>query len=341
MCEKYLNCSFLLNMGLAFAAGLAYVLLSIPFILLQLLTLAVFASQSEYRQLTCYRIMFSIGLADTAQLVVHAVSGMAIMCDHVFGAVLFAAWMVIIPQHTMLAANRLMIVSEGALTVEHVTSTRERRVANVVLVCIRDGVYSCSCEVQTLLGACWLLGLLCFIACMTPSLASIRYAPETRLFDFGQSGSLVAALDFFDDDLSIAFPLLTLAIYIWIILLLIRRVGRLSFFTLRPLIDMSGQIWLSVTGHGTALITASELRVLVQSMVVFSVFAAMFLCWHLHDSFTEGMPAVTTLLRIAKCGVGPVLYLSMNTRTRKVVMGVWDKIGKMGSNTLVTVAPSA
>jgi Serpentine type 7TM GPCR chemoreceptor Srt len=125
-------------MDLIFAAGLAYSILSVPFIALQLVTLAVFASQSEYRQLTCYRIMFSIGLADTAQLLVHAISGMAMMCGYQFtaawaanllGAVLCSAWIAMVPQHTVLAINRLMVVADGAA--EHVTSTRERCVANV------------------------------------------------------------------------------------------------------------------------------------------------------------------------------------------------------------------
>jgi len=123
-------------MGLIFAAGLAYALLSLPLIVLQLITLAIFTTQSEYRQLTCYRIMLSIGVADTAQLLVHCIDGLAMMCDYVFtgwainllGAVLMSAWMAMVPQHTVLAANRLMVVAEGA---EHGTSAREWLVANV------------------------------------------------------------------------------------------------------------------------------------------------------------------------------------------------------------------
>ena len=119
-----------------FAAGLAYVLLSAPLIALQLLTLIVFASCDEYRQLTCYRIMFSIGVADTAQLVVHAASGVAMLCDYLFlgwtadllGAVLFAAWMAMVPQHAVLAANQLLIVTEGAGII---SPAGERRLADV------------------------------------------------------------------------------------------------------------------------------------------------------------------------------------------------------------------
>jgi flagellar biosynthesis protein FliR len=59
---------------------------------------------------------------------------------------------------------------------------------------------------------------------MTPSLASISYNAELRMFDYGQSGSMLEALEFFDSNISIAFPLITLAIYIVIILLLMRRV---------------------------------------------------------------------------------------------------------------------
>jgi len=120
-------------------AGLAYAFLSLPSIALQLITLTVFATQPEYRQLPCYRIMFSIGLADTAQLLVHIIDGVAMLYDYLFtglattilGAVLFAAWMAMIPQHAVLAANRLMVVAEKTVSSECAASTKERRVANV------------------------------------------------------------------------------------------------------------------------------------------------------------------------------------------------------------------
>src|SRR6185437_10271434 len=87
--------------------------------------------------------------------------------------------------------------------------------------------------------------------------------------------------------------------------------------------------------------TASELRVLIQSMVVFGAFAAVFAFWHAHDPFTEGMIAITILLWIAKCGVGPVLYLTMNAKIRRVALCGWYKKGKKTGSTLVMVAPSA
>lgn len=141
-----------LQMNLTNWVGLAYAFISIPSIFLQLITLAVFAFQPEFRQLPCYRIMFSMGLADTAQLLVHAIDGVAMMCDYLFtawsttilGAMLFSGWMTMVAHHAVLAVNRLMVLAEGAISAECGTAARERRVASVCSINPRSsalGIY--------------------------------------------------------------------------------------------------------------------------------------------------------------------------------------------------------
>ena len=126
-------------MNTANLVGLLYILPSFPLIYLQLITLAVFTTQSEYRQLTCFRIMLSIGVLDILQLLVHCINGVAMLNDHLFegwpktvlGGMLFSSWMVMTPQHLLLAVNRLLVVRKLDFSPQTMLSKRERAALNV------------------------------------------------------------------------------------------------------------------------------------------------------------------------------------------------------------------
>lgn len=89
--------------------------------------------------------------------------------------------------------------------------------------------------------------------------------------------------------------------------------------------------------------TASELHVLIQSVVVFTMFAAMFVCLHMYTAFTWGLVFTISMVYIVECGVGPVLYLSMNAGIRRhawrMLTRCWRK--KKLSSSLAKPAPTA
>jgi len=150
---------------------------------------------------------------------------------------------------------------------------------------------------------------------MTPALAGMAYDPTMRVFHYSGNGTLLSTLTILDDKLASAFPLLTLAIYIAILLLLIRRV---SFSTdYDPLFECRTLIKRHRYGQGTSIMTIAELRVLIQSVVIFGLFATMFVFKKLIGSNSQAFIVGTTLLWQAACGVGPVLYLSMSARIRR------------------------
>ena len=56
-----------------------YLLSAIFFLALQLLTLTVFLAHEEYRRLSCFRIMFSIGVTNSIQLLIIGLNGLAML----------------------------------------------------------------------------------------------------------------------------------------------------------------------------------------------------------------------------------------------------------------------
>lgn len=103
--------------------GSAMLIFSAAPIPLQVLVLATLLTHREYRSLTCYHIMCSLGILDVLQLAMLAINGLAILVNWTLdgwagkwmGALLIGAWWALIPQHLLLAVNRLLLIWRRSL----------------------------------------------------------------------------------------------------------------------------------------------------------------------------------------------------------------------------------
>lgn len=171
-----------------------------------------------------------------------------------------------------------------------------------------------------LICACWLLFLFYFVSILTPALAGMAYDSEMSSFHYNGNGTFVSALKVIDDNFTAGFPILTFIIYGVILLLLIRRVS--TQYTPESPHDDGNLLKRHRYGQNAALMTTSELRVLIQSVTIFGVFAAMSILKKVGTP-TPGFIYGTTLLWQAECGTGPVLYLCMNARVRQCA---WEMV---------------
>lgn len=196
-----------------------YIALSTLFLLLHALTLTVFAAHAEYRNLSCFRIMFSIGLFKSIQLVCIGLNGerLVMLFDRgnssgvMYAITLYAIFSAVGPQHLMLAINRLVVLgqmrsvtqSNGVSPKKYVASTPQEHSLVLVGLCI-----------------CWLLAF--FYVSFT--------GINTTLTSIVRVVRLNTHMVFYVFQYSVEYApyivsALVLTIYLAIVSLLIKRVG--------------------------------------------------------------------------------------------------------------------
>lgn len=98
-----------------------YLALCFIFLSLQALTLTVIAVHAEYRALSCFRIMFSIGVSNSIELLFHIYYGVAMLAVGstllgyallIYATCVRAIYYALVFQYLLLATNRLVVVSQ-------------------------------------------------------------------------------------------------------------------------------------------------------------------------------------------------------------------------------------
>lgn len=204
-----------------FAAPL-YLLSSCLFLALHLLTLTVFLVYEEYRRLSCFRIMFSIGVLNTIQLLCIGINGLGMLFGWHFGgsgwavtligSLLNASFAAVAPQHLLLAVNRLIVV-------------RQMRVPS-------GGDYSRTSRgerlfVWTGLAMCWLFAVAIFSYSITPSLAYYTYDEVYDLFSYhsvDRNATLTVLVLQSTNYTPIVLPAIAFFIYLAVVVDLAKRV---------------------------------------------------------------------------------------------------------------------
>ncbi|KAI1701113.1 hypothetical protein Ddc_17759 [Ditylenchus destructor] len=87
---------------------------------LQLLIIVTFLSHADYRNNMCIRMMLSISVLETIQIVCHGITSLATAFDMeiddwsacLIGGAMTAAWTAMLPQQTLLAANRFFVLGD-------------------------------------------------------------------------------------------------------------------------------------------------------------------------------------------------------------------------------------
>lgn len=180
--------------------GATMLLFSAGPIPLQVLVLATLLSRREYRSLTCYQIMISMGVLDVLQLVVLAANGLAILSDCTYdgwvgkwlGAVLIAAWWALIPQHLLLAVNRLLLIWRRSHKSSSSDESYVKRIVN-----------------WSLMAACWILGFAVFCLFALDPVANFPYLPNILSFGYSHEPLSRVVAEYDDKIVSSALPLLT------------------------------------------------------------------------------------------------------------------------------------
>ena len=127
-------------------AAIVLLALSAPALFLHLMTLTIFATHAEYRRLSCFRIMFSIGVQYVIELAATLLyaTQMVLAWNWCYPSIISAGVLQPLqagtfPHHLVLAVNRLVVVSRMRATPGSSytsTSGRERRlVGSALLVC--------------------------------------------------------------------------------------------------------------------------------------------------------------------------------------------------------------
>ncbi|KAI1700154.1 serpentine type 7TM GPCR chemoreceptor srx domain-containing protein [Ditylenchus destructor] len=280
---------------------------------LQLITIPVFLIYEEYRSSICYRIMLSIGIADTFQILVHLIMAISLAFDigvdgpleEIMGSLLFPAFVVAILQQLVLALNRFLVLLH--LNVPKVESKRERLCFNALIF------------------ACWVWAAILCVVYLSP-VCNMNFDEGTFQLDYDKNSTLCELVEDVEFYTTLPAPVIGLFTYVVIVYRLIKdrkefNVRSTSVTDMRTFGD--SQFGTSINNHqkyNQRLLTARELRILVQCIVGFVFAWIVYVPWQFKDTDslrTRYFFAGITMLWIIFCAIQPAMYLIMNRKIRR------------------------
>ncbi|KAI1702215.1 serpentine type 7TM GPCR chemoreceptor srt domain-containing protein [Ditylenchus destructor] len=279
--------------------GVAYVILAMIFLILQISILIVFLKYKDYRCNICYRIMTAISIADSTQLLIHVYGGFitifntsfSALAEKILGGISNSICITLLPFGFILALNRLMVFKRQGLE-----PSTEGILFNSLIF----------------LSCLWGFGFLCTY--MTPycGIAFRDYA-----WNYDETLVWTEKVQFVDEMTTI--PMLGGTFVIYLVVLVVLVINRHET--------------RKVTGNQTfqpsyKFLSPVELRLLLQSLVHFLMCASLLLVWHLQFAILPESPysiAAVNYHWILYNGTNPLLYLSMNSSIRRRVLTLWGK----------------
>ncbi|KAI1702637.1 serpentine type 7TM GPCR chemoreceptor srt domain-containing protein [Ditylenchus destructor] len=286
-------------LGERLTIGVAYVILAMIFLILQISILIVFLKYKDYRCNVCYRIMTAISIADSTQLLIHVYGGFITIFDTSFsplaekilGGISNSICITLLPFGLILALNRLMVFKRQEL---------EPRTEGILFNSL------------IFLSSLWGFGFLCTY--MTPfcGIAFRDYA-----WNYDESLAWTEKVQFVDEMATI--PMLGGTFVIYLLVLVILVINR------RETRKVTGDHTFSTSYK---FLSPVELRLLIQSLIHFLMCASLLLVWHLQFAILPESPysvAAVNYHWILYNGTNPLLYLSMNSSIRRRVLTLWGK----------------
>ncbi|KAI1719138.1 serpentine type 7TM GPCR chemoreceptor srx domain-containing protein [Ditylenchus destructor] len=247
--------------------------------------------------MTCYRIMLSISVLEAIQLLCHGLMSLVVVLDielvgffaSLMGAAVVSSWICMIPQHVLLAFNRLLVLSD--------ISGREnsnKRTFNILLL------------------ICWLWGILYFVVLQTP-MCKITFISEPSAFEYEANETLSNVISLMDIVVMVASPIACLILYFVIVCKIVKH--RRRFF------EHSSQRWANNSAPANAKILAgAELRLLLQAFLGFALIGLLILAnYSLGLLFPITSTTLTAIyaLWIACCTFSSIFYLIINKILRR------------------------
>uniref|UniRef100_A0A183CHH0 G_PROTEIN_RECEP_F1_2 domain-containing protein n=1 Tax=Globodera pallida TaxID=36090 RepID=A0A183CHH0_GLOPA len=268
-------------------------LLSLPLLILQLITLPIFLSVREFRNRICFRVMFCLGVADSLQLLITIIFSFFVLYDfksgatfeRICGAVMQLSWDMVIFHHLLLATNRLLIFAKASLmpSVLKKEPKSERILFNTLLVLI------------------WAFFVALVIAFQTPNLG-VTFLRDYVAFFSDQSFPWMGTFRLCEFYWSCLLPTIALIAYISIV------------FLLKKFRKTSSDAPHMKVNEKKRLLNNQEWRILGQSLATFLMMSVLIAMWNLMDLLTWVPPDELQLFGVFVfllfCGMNPILNLA-------------------------------
>ncbi|KAI1719137.1 hypothetical protein DdX_06264 [Ditylenchus destructor] len=281
---------------------------------LQLLIVATFVAYADYRKTMCIRMMLSISVLEAIQLSCHFLMSLAVVFEAdlvgrtatVIGAAVVASWSAMLPQHTLLALNRFLVLGDmcgrGA----------RNRYSSIIF--------------NILLSLCWLWGIAFFVLLQTP-LSEISFIRDWSAFKYNANKTFASITGPIGTANMAASPSLCLAIYLVILFKLVRHRRLFSI--------SSSDRWANNSrkpSETPQLLNKAELCLLLQSFLGFTLIGLLIIANYLLSAkvipITKSVLTSLYGLWIMCCTFSSVLYLVINKTLRRrafLLLFHWSK----------------
>ncbi|KAI1730082.1 hypothetical protein Ddc_02761 [Ditylenchus destructor] len=278
--------------------GLILVLMSAFGISLQLLVVLTFVAYADYRKTICIRMMLSISVLEAIQLLCHFLMSLAVVFDadlvgwtaSVIGGAVVSSWSAMLPQHTLLALNRFLVL--GDMSGRGAKNKWSSYLFNM------------------LLSLCWLWGIAFFGLLQTP-LSEISFIRDWSAFKYNSNKTFGSITGYIGMANMAVSPSLCLAIYL---VILFKLVKNRRFFSI-----YSSDRWANnsrKSSEAPKLMNAAELRLLLQAFLGFVLIGLLIIANYLLSvkviPITKGVLTSLYGLWIMCCTFSSVLYLVIN-----------------------------
>ncbi|KAI1730081.1 hypothetical protein Ddc_02760 [Ditylenchus destructor] len=269
-------------------------------------------------------MMLSISILEAIQLSCHFLMSLAVIFDvelvgwtaTVIGAAVLSSWYAMLPQHTLLALNRFLVLGDMS------GRGAKNKWSSIVF--------------NMLLSVCWLWGFAYFALMQTP-LSRISFIPQWSTFQYNSEKTFGKITKILGMANTAGSPAICLGIYLIILYKLVRHRRLFS--------KRSSDRWVNTIrncSEAPKLMNAAELRLLLQAFLGFSLIELNIVVNYLLNMsvipITPNILCAIYGIWIMCCTFSSILYLVINKTLRRRAFLLLFHWSKENESSTITVS---